>query len=174
MTSIFAKEDIFAPLPVTLSVLPVPTKCKSHPEQEIKKPKRPLSAYNIFFQMERERILESLPSAEGTVKSKGKKKKAHGKISFTELGRVISKRWKTIDLETRIEVADRANKDKLRYINEMDDYKRRLRDAQAQKKGSEKVCKSETDFLSALDHGIPQLAEKLDHEMKEMIIAAFL
>lgn len=80
------------------------------------KPKFPLSAYNLFFQVQRKRILEGIDhlglpitmnnlrvvSQEHKAKP-GKRlhRKTHGKIGFKELARIVADRWKKIDCDTK-------------------------------------------------------------------------
>ena len=51
---------------------------------EVPKPKRPLSGYNIFFHHERQKILDQTPTRE-----EGKPRRSHGKIGFADLGKNI-------------------------------------------------------------------------------------
>ena len=103
-------------------------------EEELPKPKRPLTAYNLFFQNERVRLLESLPvvstttttctTANGKTKKKNAKKK--GKVGFAEMARIISARWKEADDAVRAPFCLAANLEKIRYHREKDEYKDKL------------------------------------------------
>lgn len=83
------------------------------------KPKRSLSAYNFFFQAQRQEILESTPT-----RAEGKPRRSHGKIGFAELARLIASRWKTISDERRAEFEQMAAGDKSRYMREIEEWKR--------------------------------------------------
>jgi HMG-box domain len=83
------------------------------------KPKRPLSAYNFFFQHERAQILKATPSRyDGT-----KPRRSHGKIGFGALARSVAAKWNNIDPEARKHFDDLASADKQRYKKEMEDWK---------------------------------------------------
>lgn len=114
----------------------------SHSSFEISKnisPLRPLTAYNIFFQLQRERIMNSDEYSKekftesdiidviqeryknlAVISSTEKRNKYHGntnfrKISFKELASKISTKWKETDTETKSLLQLHANK-------ELDDY----------------------------------------------------
>jgi len=84
-------------------------------ERDDDKPRQPLSSYNLFFLLERTRILDgtdhecfpiTLSFVQRVVSAqKGRPKrphrKSHGKIGFRELARTVASRWKKIDDETR-------------------------------------------------------------------------
>mmetsp|Transcript_15100 Transcript_15100/g.21382 ORF Transcript_15100/g.21382 Transcript_15100/m.21382 type:complete len:409 (-) Transcript_15100:63-1289(-) len=74
-------------------------------------PKRPLSAYNIFFQKERVRLMES-----------GEEASSSGKIGFEELGRIIGQRWRTLDEASLDTYRKLAEEDGERYRREMEAY----------------------------------------------------
>lgn len=82
------------------------------------KPKRPLSAYNWFFQTERQRILEETPT-----RKEGKPRRSHGKIGFADLARMIAAKWKSLSKEERAIYDEKAAIDKQRYQREMDEWK---------------------------------------------------
>lgn len=85
------------------------------------KPKRPLSAYNLFFQHERNRILDRIPSAAAAVDAKPpsgqrrRHRKSHGKIGFADLARGIAEKWKTLDAESKRDFEAMAAVEKGRY-----------------------------------------------------------
>jgi hypothetical protein len=98
------------------------------------KPKRPLSAYNVFFKEERERILQGIPNGHDYVEQEepnDKKRKAlpHGKIGFESLARTIGKRWKELNGEDLVYYKEKAQVDMERYKKEMETFMTRQREA---------------------------------------------
>jgi hypothetical protein len=83
------------------------------------KPKRPLSAYNIFFKKERQRILAETPT-----RPEGKPRRSHGKIGFADLARRIAGNWNSIDEDRKAAFEKLAATDKKRYLGEMEVWKR--------------------------------------------------
>jgi hypothetical protein len=95
-------------------------------------PKRPMSAYNLFFQLERERLINGQAARVFTVedvdriaalqkvkdmtpKPKRLHRKSHGKISFGELARVIANKWKALNTTSRAVFVERAAIEKIQY-----------------------------------------------------------
>lgn len=99
------------------------------------KPRRPLSAYNLFFKDEREAILKSIPgeddgkakeAKEKEITWPGKKKTPHGKISFESLAKTIGERWRVCSQERKAHYKVLADADLVRYANEMKQYDERI------------------------------------------------
>eukprot|EP00980_Cylindrotheca_fusiformis_P003326 scaffold746_cov123-Cylindrotheca_fusiformis.AAC.14 len=84
-------------------------KSKKRPKD---RPKRPLSAYNIFFKEERARILEEV----GHISSK------KAKIGFQNLAKMIGKRWQDLDPDSMKFYKEKAEIDMIRYRDEMITY----------------------------------------------------
>ena len=92
-------------------------------------PKPPLSAYNLYFQLERKRILDGTDQANLPVtveelrvvslahKNAPKRihRKTHGKIGFRDLARTIANRWKKLDKSTRQLLEEQAVEEKKEY-----------------------------------------------------------
>lgn len=106
-------------------------------------PVRALSAYNFFFRYERERILNSNGdeddsgadisklSQEALLKAhwsrdrtvKRQHRKSHGKISFADLSKKISRRWRQLSVEDKKFFSEVASKDWERYHRELENQK---------------------------------------------------
>jgi len=103
----------------------------------VAKPTRPRSAYNYFFQAEREKIISG-ETADGISVEGGHEKCSlvserevekgttiPEKISFSDLGKTIGRRWRRINenAEDIAEYVIAAANDKARYVREMIVYK---------------------------------------------------
>lgn len=105
------------------------------------KPKRPLSAYNLFFQEERKSMLSQIPnkisskdlivasedqqsSPDSNIDSVRKRKRIvkHGKLGFEEMAKIIGSKWKDIEPERLSRYQEEANKDRERYKKEVETY----------------------------------------------------
>lgn len=70
------------------------------------KPKRPLSAYNIFFKCEREKLVQ-----------------AKKKVGFSNMAKVIAAKWKELDTEDRKEYAAGAEVEQKKYRSAVKHWK---------------------------------------------------
>jgi len=72
-----------------------------------RKPKRPLSAYNLFFKHQRQILLSS-----------------HGRMGFQDLARNIASKWKDVDPKSCSVFQSIASKDRIRYKKEISEWKK--------------------------------------------------
>jgi len=97
------------------------------------RPKRALTAYNIFFKEAREQILADQQKYDQpyVFNKQGKRGKgvqncvaenSHG-VSFEEIGKMIGKRWKELDNEARLMYEERAKAEKRRYRDKLAEYR---------------------------------------------------
>jgi len=132
-------------------------------------PKRPLSAYNLFFQAERARILneDATPldknadtaeistedtslmesfgilmdpieaveqpkdnNTDSSISSKRNKRTPHGKIGFSDLGKRIGARWKSLPPHEKKNYQHLAQQESQRYRKEMKEFKEAKDDAE--------------------------------------------
>jgi hypothetical protein len=93
------------------------------------KPKRPLSAYNLFFKDERKKILAAIPTKtedgedkEEELDEEGKKRKKapHGKIGFENLAKIIGQRWQKLEPDRIEHYKKLAAVDMKRYKEQME------------------------------------------------------
>ncbi|KAI2488888.1 hypothetical protein MHU86_25942 [Fragilaria crotonensis] len=124
-------------------------KRRSQRKQPLDKPRRALSAYNLFFSAERTRILREIDVQEGglnvnpdvstggeetescralerpLVPSEVKRRphrKTHGKIGFQTLAQTVARRWKQLSAEQKKYYQDLADEDLLRHKDAMEEY----------------------------------------------------
>jgi len=107
------------------------------------KPKRPLSAYNIFFAQERILMLgKDVPTAEQEALKKKVHCKTHGKISFAVMARTIGAKWKSLGSNEKKVFEDKAREEKARYLAELAQWK------ESQKNGTNDAGKMGDDDIA--------------------------
>jgi HMG (high mobility group) box len=100
----------------------------------------PLSAYNIFFKIQRQQLIEVLP-----VRAKGKPRRSHGKIGFADMARTIAFKWKQITTHDKAVFQRLAAADKRRYTEEMKQWK--LQNPDGSQKNEATLSRSTTQGL---------------------------
>lgn len=106
-------------------------------------PKRPLSAYNVFFKETREEIISTNSTKEG-------EKRDH-KLDFQTMAKEIAARWKNLDKKERDRVDKLAKKDMLRYRDEVKVYEEEMvkKNREQHEEAAAKVVKQEQEAAAA-------------------------
>lgn len=123
-SDVFAQHGILGPWSATsaglLGNLTLSTKeiAKKPKRKEKGRPKRPLSAYNLFFKDERPKILKDQKKQQET---DGDSKEIEDKrIGFQNLAKIIGQRWHDLSPERTEYYKALASKDMVRYRSEME------------------------------------------------------
>mmetsp|Transcript_19876 Transcript_19876/g.25602 ORF Transcript_19876/g.25602 Transcript_19876/m.25602 type:complete len:295 (-) Transcript_19876:12-896(-) len=98
--------------------MPVPTAIALESSvQVVDKPKRPLSAYNLFFSFERNRLVaEKNASSQGAPNS--------NKLGFPNLAKTVAAKWNKIDPELKAHFDEKAREEKIRYKKALSEWKK--------------------------------------------------
>lgn len=112
------------------------SKTKPQKRKEKGRPKRPLSAYNIFFQEERAKLLSQIPDRKLPKRRNNKnpnRSAPHGKISFERMAQTIGTSWRNCPPDRKERCQRLADQDKKRYQAEMAVWKSQQRDEKTEK-----------------------------------------
>ena len=110
-------------------------------------PKRPLSAYNLFFRQERQRI----------------QKESNQKTSFNNLGKIIGERWRNIDPNEKKKFEEESQKESLRYQRELQAFTQLMKSPKSQSP-AEISPKMDPAFVSSQD-----VSEQLTRETQGVL-----
>ena len=110
------------------------TKSLSSPKEKKLKdenaPKRPKSAFLFFAEKKRAEIREEQPD-----------------LKMTEVSKVIGERWKEVTPESKAKYVKKAEKDKERYQEELNDYVRPSDEVLLEQKGNQKKKRGKTSSV---------------------------
>lgn len=113
--------------------------CRSQEEEKeeaLQPPKRALTAYNLFFKHERQMIQQERKEQQDFRKQNS--------VTFEQLGKLIGRRWRTLEPERKRYFEDLAERDDLRYHKEMMNYQRRKQEQRQHKRATKKTCTTTT------------------------------
>lgn len=99
--------------------------CSKKSDVDDGRPRRPLTSYNIFFQIERKRIMqEQRASGVAPMENKRNPKRngKHANVGFANLARIVAARWKSLGPDTKRWLEEQACLDKERYRREMEEW----------------------------------------------------
>jgi HMG-box domain len=149
---------------------PVKTSKRKKWKKPKDKPKRPLSAYNLFFQYERERLLHGDPEPEvaetiDVNQDSEAGQKSDGRIGFAALAKEVASKWKRLEPHQKESFERDAEKEKERYRVELQEWKtnqsKREQEAEDWTARREEVIRS----LSSITHE----QERTEHALQAAI-----
>ena len=143
---------------------------KKKPKNGLEKPKRPLSAYNLFFQSQRQELLAQLP-----VRAQGKPKNSHGKCGFQELAKIIGAKWRNLDNVSRNYFDKLAVIEKKKYDKAVKYYKMQVEQLEQDGNSAQSTAPAFEGGSPAntREWTIAELAEKLGKDGVRLTIKAF-
>lgn len=105
------------------AVAPVSTSKRKKPRDM---PRRPLSAYNMYFQEERKRTIAKYERGEPQDDFHLPDGKDPSEALFQALSRTVANRWKAMPDEERAPYYERAKEEMKKYREKMDEYNQKL------------------------------------------------
>jgi len=107
------------------------------------RPKRALTAYNLFFKDQREQILADLRQQGDPDNARHESSTDRASIGFEEMGKRIAVKWKKLDSSMRRSYETRAKAEKQKYNAELADYMQNARNEREAKLASLQASVSE-------------------------------
>ena len=142
-------------------------------------PRRPLSSYNMFFAIQRKKIVDE-QQLSVQVKNDGR-----ANVGFANLANIVAQQWKNVDPALKAELDEKAHKDRIRYKNEMREWEMKqkmeadVEEIKVDLETTETEVKTKSEVgdlmikIEAMKKGLEQIKRMLDdtkaHEKTETI-----
>lgn len=115
------------------------------------KPNRPLSAYNLYFQQERISMVGDCPKVLDRNDNR-LHRKTHGKVSFSEMAKVIGSKWQSLPASEKKPFEEKAAKLKEQYAIELKVWKEKQKEKEKeQKEKGESAEPTEPEWKTNMD-----------------------
>jgi len=119
-------------------------------------PKRPMNAYNFFYQSERLKLLGIDVKKANTdliingyiVKKRRPHRRSHGKMSLTELSKHIADSWKRLSHQEKEQYQELAKKDSARYKKDLQTYTCLIKTSYSHVSVSQPIGRMDFDSIS--------------------------
>lgn len=123
-------------------------------------PKRPLSAYNVFFKETREKILKD------KAKTEDPDAKRDHKLDFQTMAKEIASRWKALEPKEKERVEKLAKKDMLRYRDEVKAYEEEMvkKNRAEREEAAARAAKEKEERAVEEERNKKLMAERLEKE----------
>eukprot|EP00542_Grammatophora_oceanica_P018021 CAMPEP_0194047798 /NCGR_PEP_ID=MMETSP0009_2-20130614/25567_1 /TAXON_ID=210454 /ORGANISM="Grammatophora oceanica, Strain CCMP 410" /LENGTH=317 /DNA_ID=CAMNT_0038693513 /DNA_START=87 /DNA_END=1040 /DNA_ORIENTATION=+ len=135
-------------------------------------PKRPLSAYNLFFQAERRQLMIEVKADQASYELKKRQHKRTSGVGFAGLARKIAQKWKTLGEKEREPFEKVAREDRRRYHEEIKIWKLQNGDTKGKKSRSKSLPVEEvfsTPAATAQMHGMQPRRASCDPTHQDMV-----
>ena len=131
-------------------------------------PRRPLSSFNMFFSLQRKKILDYQQ-----LRTQDKNdNQAH--VGFANLAKIIAHQWKNIDPNFKAELEVKAHQNRIRYQHEMRDWEMKLKMESGREaiEADLETTEMEMEIKSEIEDALIKIEAIVKEQMKQSSIKA--